>query len=74
LRLEIETKKDRDYEWVVHHVDRPTEVGFREERFREAPAADRMADRTWYYDAPHRNLRVRVRAKAGDDSVVELVF
>ena len=26
LRLEIESRKDRDYEWIVHHVDRPAKL------------------------------------------------
>jgi alpha-glucosidase (family GH31 glycosyl hydrolase) len=29
MRLEIESKAARDYEWVVHHVGRPTEAGGR---------------------------------------------
>jgi kumamolisin len=29
MRLEIESKKDRDYQWVVHHVERPVERGVR---------------------------------------------
>src|SRR5437016_1799982 len=28
MRLQIESKKAREYEWVVHHVERPAKVGF----------------------------------------------
>src|SRR6266446_191291 len=26
MRLEIESKKDREYEWIVHHLDRPRKI------------------------------------------------
>jgi alpha-glucosidase (family GH31 glycosyl hydrolase) len=70
MRLEIESKKTRDYQWMVHHVDRPASVGFDGAQFREVSGA--MADRTWSYDAKMRNLQVRVAA--GEDSIVNLVW
>jgi hypothetical protein len=72
MRLQIESKKDRDYVWVVHHVDRPSAVGFDEVRFREASAAGLMADRTWFYDAARKNVHIRVRLAAGADSIINL--
>ena len=33
MRLEIESKKDRDYQWVVHHVEKPAEVGFEDQKY-----------------------------------------
>jgi alpha-glucosidase (family GH31 glycosyl hydrolase) len=72
MRLQIESKKDRDYVWVVHHVDRPSAVGFDEVRFREASAAGLMADRTWFYDAARKNVHIRVRVAAGADSIINL--
>jgi alpha-glucosidase (family GH31 glycosyl hydrolase) len=60
LRLEIEAKKDRDYEWVVHHVERPTAVGFEDRQF------------PWTYDSTLKNLFVRVHVKAGEDNVVHI--
>ena len=41
MRLEIESKKARDYEWVVHHVARPVSVGFEGRKFREVNGASR---------------------------------
>jgi hypothetical protein len=60
MRLEIESKKDRDYEWVVHHVERPASVGFEERQY------------TWSYDAELKNLLVRVNVKAGEDNVIHI--
>jgi hypothetical protein len=74
MRLEIESKKDRDYQWVVHHVEKPAEVGFRDLKYRPAPSLAALADDTWFYDAPSRNLHVRVRVKAGQDSIVNLLW
>ncbi len=72
LRLEIESKKARDYEWVVHHVDPPVSVGFEGRVFRQLPGAP--GDGTWWYDAQAKNLRVRVKLAAGQDSIVNVSF
>jgi len=72
MRLEIESAKPRDYEWVLHHVDAPSWVGFGERQFRRSPGPNPMQDGTWFYDASQRNLYVRVSVKAGEDSIVNL--
>jgi hypothetical protein len=72
MRLEIESQKDRDYEWVVHHVDRPAEVGFEDLRYRPVTSAASLAERTWFYDLAAKNLYVRLRVKAGQDAIVNL--
>ncbi len=58
MRLEIESKKAREYEWVVHHLDRPQSVSRGE----------------WRYDEASRNLHVRCRVQAGEDYVVNISF
>jgi hypothetical protein len=63
MRLEIEGKKARNYEWVVHHVERPTQV-----------TAGGVASRTWTYDSAQKNLHVQVRVGAGEDSIVNVQF
>jgi hypothetical protein len=74
MRLEIEAKKARDYQWVVHHIERPSEVGFVDRKYGEASSAPAMQDRTWYYDAAQKNLHVRVRVAAGEDCIINLRF
>ena len=74
MRLEIESKKDRDYQWVVHHVDKPASVGFEDRKYGEAAALAALADRTWFYDAAQKNVHVRVKVKAGEDYIVNLNF
>ena len=74
MRLEIESKKDRDYQWVVHHVDKPSSVGFEDARYGEASTLAALGDRTWFYDAAQKNVHVRVKVKAGEDCIVNLNF
>jgi hypothetical protein len=72
LRLEIESKKDRDYQWVVHHIERPASVGFEDRKYGEVAALRALADRTWFYDARQKNLHVKVKVKAGEDCIINL--
>jgi hypothetical protein len=74
MRLEIESKKDRDYQWVVHHVDKPSGVGFEDTKYGEAAALAALTDRSWFYDAAQKNVHVRVKVKAGEDRIVNLNF
>jgi len=71
MRLEIESKKDRDYEWVIHHVPRPAEVGFDGAAWREVTGAS-LADRTWRYDAAKQDLRIRLHVSAGEDAIINI--
>jgi alpha-glucosidase (family GH31 glycosyl hydrolase) len=74
MRLEIESKKERDYQWVVHHVDQPSEVGFEGKTYRQVERAAEMGDRTWFYDAAGKNLQVRAKVKAGEDCIINVSF
>jgi hypothetical protein len=59
MRLEIESKKPRDYEWIVHHTPQPK-------------AVDRAAK--WHWDQKTGNLRVTVHAPAGSDVIVNIRY
>jgi alpha-glucosidase (family GH31 glycosyl hydrolase) len=74
MRLEIESKKDRDYQWVVHHVERPASVEFEDRTYKEVAALSAMTDRTWFYDARLKNFHVRAKVKAGEDCIINLNF
>jgi Glycosyl hydrolases family 31 len=74
MRLEIESKKERSYQWVVHHVDKPASIGFDERQYREVTAQNALADGTWWWDAANRNLHVRAKVKAGEDCIVNVSF
>jgi hypothetical protein len=74
MRLEIESRRDRDYQWVVHHVERPSGVEFGDRQYREVGRLGELSDRTWFYDAGRKNLHVRVKVKAGEDCIINLNF
>ena len=74
MRLEIESKKDRDYQWVVHHIEKPTSVGFQDVKYRESSSPAALAAGMWFYDAPRQNLHVRVRVKADQDCIINLAW
>ena len=73
MRLEIESKVDRLYEWVVHHAARPQRVEFEERRYAEVQTPAALQDGTWYYDAAAGDLHVRVLAAAGRDVITNLI-
>jgi hypothetical protein len=74
MRFEIESKVDRLYEWVAHHVDKPVSVEFEEKKYAEVGSLAAMREGRWYYDAKTRNFHVRARAAAGEDVIVNLVW
>ncbi|HYW48453.1 MAG TPA: hypothetical protein VE959_36660 [Bryobacteraceae bacterium] len=74
IRLEIEARKARDYQWVVHHIERPAEVGSVKERYHQAASPDSVANGSWFYDSGRKNLNVRVHVTAGEDSIVNVAF
>lgn len=74
IRLEIESKVDREYEWVVHHTGRPASAGFGGEHFAEVDDPAALARGKWFYDAARRNVHVRLLARAGEDRIVNLSF
>jgi hypothetical protein len=74
MRLEIESRKERDYQWVVHHVEKPAEVGFGERRYGQAASLEKMGDGTWVYDAARKDLHVQARVKADQDCIINLTW
>ncbi|MBZ5585250.1 MAG: hypothetical protein LAQ30_24205 [Acidobacteriia bacterium] len=71
-RLQIDSKVARDYQWVIHHVERPSTVGYQEIRYGEAGTQKELSDRTWFYETAKKNLHVRVRVNAGESSVIHI--
>jgi alpha-glucosidase (family GH31 glycosyl hydrolase) len=73
VRLETESLKDREYEWVVHHTGpckRVAQVDGGE--YREGKSHGELKPGWWYYDRKLDNLHVRIRARAGQDHIVNL--
>jgi hypothetical protein len=73
-RLETESKKDRDYEWIVHHLPRPSKVVEGDDVYLEIGERTMLANGCWYYDTARGNLHVRQHARAGADHIINIAF
>jgi hypothetical protein len=76
MRLEIESRKDRYYEWILHHVERPRKVVAGGVEFGEAANRQRLRlmPGGWFYDSPNGNLHVWMLGSAGKDDIVTISF
>jgi hypothetical protein len=74
IRLEIESKVTRTYEWVVRHMNEPKAVTEGSRAFRRCGSADDLAPDSWFYDATRRELRVVLRGDPGEDRIVMVAF
>jgi hypothetical protein len=74
VRLEIESRVDRVYDWVLHHSGgcRKVEAGGVE--YARVADPKRLAPGTWHFDSGRKSLRIRVRAVAGGDQVVNVIL
>jgi hypothetical protein len=73
VRLEVESKVEREYEWVVHHTEKPASVEFEKKKYVEAQSLRAMQVGGWHWDAKPRNLHVRSRALAGEHLIVNVI-
>lgn len=73
-RVEIESQITRNYEWVIHHADRP--AGVKEDAAGYQPVRQRSALKpgTWWYDDARNDLHLMVHAEAGADKIVNISF
>ena len=73
-RLEIDSKMERSYQWVIHHVEKPASVGFEELKFTEAKTPTGLADSAWFYNPAQKILQIKVRVAAHEDSVIHVTW
>jgi alpha-glucosidase (family GH31 glycosyl hydrolase) len=74
MRLEIESKKDRDYEWVIHHAGKVTRVAEGDRNFQQGWPGGPWQTRTWFFEEGRGNLHVRIHAKEDSDVIVNVYF
>jgi hypothetical protein len=70
MRVEIESKISRSYEWVIHHSKRPLNV----EDYKSVRQRSALQPGTWWHDRARNDLHVMVRAEAGADVIVNISF
>ncbi|MBI4874650.1 MAG: hypothetical protein HY822_08455 [Acidobacteria bacterium] len=73
-RFEIESRVDREYEWVAHHLPPPKAVMRGETSLPQVDSRDKLRPGTWFYDAAARNLHLRVTAPADADIILNASF
>ncbi len=73
-RFEIESKVDRDYEWVAHHLPAPKRVARGESGLARVESKEKLRPGTWFYDAALQNVHIRVAAPAGSDIILNATF
>ena len=74
FRLEMDSMRDREYEWVVHHLDKPRAVIAGGKEYAEVDSAENLKPGAWRYDAPRRNVIVRAMAPAGEQVIVNVAW
>jgi alpha-glucosidase (family GH31 glycosyl hydrolase) len=74
MRVEIETKVRRTYEWVLHHTKAPREVEDESVAYARVDRREALKPGTWWHDAKLNNLHLMVRADAGTDRIVNMSF
>jgi alpha-glucosidase (family GH31 glycosyl hydrolase) len=74
VRVEIETKVRRTYEWVLHHTAAPRLVEEESGVYARVDRRDALKPGTWWHDAKLNNLHLMVRAEAGTDRIVNMSF
>jgi hypothetical protein len=74
LRVEVETKIERTYEWVVHHTPAAAEVAEDSRVYRRVNTRGELRDGSWWHDAQRNNLHILLRAEAGPDRIINVSF
>jgi glycosyl hydrolase family 31 len=74
MRVEMETKVRRTYEWVLHHTKAPLEVEEESAAYARVDRHEALKPGTWWHDAKLNNLHLMVRAEAGTDRIVNMSF
>jgi hypothetical protein len=73
VRVEIETKVSRTYEWVLHHADAPKDVAEETGSYLRVESRAELREGTWWHDDERNDLYIVVQAEAGSDRVVNVV-
>ncbi len=74
MRLEIESKTARSYEWIVHHTPPAREVKTGEQLHRQVTDRKQLRPGTSYYDREQQNLHICVQVGAGQTGLTHIAF
>jgi hypothetical protein len=74
LRVEVESKLTRNYEWVLHHTKTPAEVAEASASYSKAASATERRPGTWWHDDERDDLHILMHVEAGTDRIVNVSF
>jgi hypothetical protein len=74
LRVEIETKVDRTYEWVLHHIKPPSRVFEDSGDYNFAQDREGFRAGSWWHDEKRNDLHIMLKAEADSDRIVNVAF
>ena len=74
VRLEIESRTNRVYDWVIHRPGAFTKVDGGGVEYMAVAEPTQLAPGRWYADPSRKLLRIRVRSAAGGDEVVHVRY
>lgn len=74
VRVEIESKKRRTYEWILHHMKSPRKVAEDSGAYRRAMDRESMKPGEWWHDDALNNLYIMLRAEPLTDRIVNISF
>jgi alpha-glucosidase (family GH31 glycosyl hydrolase) len=74
VRVEIESKVRRTYEWILHHTKAPRTVAEESGAYEKVAERAQLRPGTWWHDVSGNNLHILVQAEADSDRIVNISF
>jgi alpha-glucosidase (family GH31 glycosyl hydrolase) len=74
VRVEIESKKRRTYEWILHHTKVARVVADEAATYQKVDRRELLKPGAWWHDGAQNNLHIVVRAEADSDRIVNISF
>lgn len=74
LRVEVESKRRRTYEWILHHTKAPREVAEASGAYNHVEARAQLRPGAWWHDDALNNLHLVMRTEPGTDRIVNISF
>ncbi len=74
MRVEVETKVPRNYEWVLHNSHSAQEVTGDAGNYEQVTNRTQLRPGTWWHDDERNDLHILVRAEASSDHIVNIMF
>lgn len=74
VRVEVESKRRRTYEWILHHTKTPSSVAEDSGAYVRVDSRDKLRPGAWWHDDAQNNLHLMLRAEPETDRIVNISF